>query len=379
MINRYCRKLIESRLGLSPAVGLVGPRQCGKTTLAKSLGDRYFDLEQESDRLRLDVAWDETVAADGVTVFDEVQAWPAVFPRLRGAIDAARDRRGRFLLLGSVSPVLMREVGESLAGRLALVELTPFLLGELPEAGLDGHWLHGGFPDGGVREAARFPAWQRDYLALMAARDLPNWGLTAKPQVTDRLMAMLAAIHGQMWNASQIGQGLGLSYHTVDAHVDLLEGAFLVRRLRPLAANLGKRLVRRPKLYWRDSGLLHALLRVPDQETLLRQPWVGASWEGFVIGQVLDTCMARGLDAAPSFFRSSAGEEADLILDLPGERWAVEVKLTSQPGADDLTRLKRVAELVGAKRAILVSRQDEVVESGGILCCPLQHLLGQIV
>jgi len=187
----------------------------------------------------------------------------------------------------------MTHVFESLAGRLSLVELTPFLLDELPKASLDALWLHGGFPDGGILKPKQFPQWQRDYLSLLTQRDLPNWGLPARPEVTQRLLRMVAAVNGQLWNASQIGQSLGLSYMTVNGYMDYLVGAFLVRRLPSYQTNLRKRLVKRPKYFWRDSGLLHALLNVSDADDLLNQPWVGASWEGFVIDQILGTLARR--------------------------------------------------------------------------------------
>jgi hypothetical protein len=335
---------------------VVGPRQTGKTTLARSLGGVYFDLEQPGDRLRLDLRWDGLARAGSLVVLDEAQSWPEVFPRLRGAIDADRRRNGRFLLLGSVSPGLMRAVSESLAGRLALVELTPFLLGELPEVTLADLWLLGGFPDGGVLGQGGFPEWQTDYLTLLAERDLPVWGLPAAPRTTLRLLRMLAAAHGQIWNASQIGQSLGLSYHTVNSYVDFLEGAFLVRRLPPWLPNLRKRLVRSPRVYWRDSGLLHALLGARTAEDLLAQPWVGASWEGFVIHQVLGSLAASGISVDPHYFRTSDGYEADLVFRLGTVVWAIEAKLTADPSPGDFDRLMRAGEMIGADRRYLVAQ-----------------------
>jgi predicted AAA+ superfamily ATPase len=260
MIARRLGSLLAARLRDYPAAALVGPRQCGKTTLAKSLRGTYFDLEKEPDRLRLDVEWDKVAAGRSLVILDEAQEMPAIFPRLRAAIDEDRKRKGRFLLLGSVSPALMKQVGESLAGRLALCELAPLAADELPPARWDDLWHFGGYPDGGVINAARFPEWQRFYLDLLAQRDLPHWGLPARAATTQRLFRMLAAVHGQTWNASQIGKSLGLSYHTVNQYVDFLEQAFLIRRLPAYSANLRKRLVKAPKLYWRDPGLLHALL-----------------------------------------------------------------------------------------------------------------------
>jgi hypothetical protein len=356
MHARAVERLVRSRLANNPAVGLIGPRQVGKTTLARSLGATYFDLEQPTDRLRLDLQWDALSRDESLVVLDEAQSWPELFPRLRGAIDADRRRNGRFLLLGSVSPGLMRAVSESLAGRLALIELTPFLCGELPERSLSDLWLLGGFPDGGILAAGRFPQWQTDYLRLLAERDLPVWGLPATPPTTIRLLRMLAAVHGQIWNASQIGQSLGLSYHTVNNYVDFLEGAFLVRRLPPWLPNLKKRLVRSPRVYWRDSGLLHALLGAQTADDLLAQPWVGASWEGFVIHQVLGALSAWGVPADPHYFRTSDGHEADLVLRLGTAVWAIEAKLTASPSPGDFDRLMRAGELAGADRRYLVAQ-----------------------
>jgi predicted AAA+ superfamily ATPase len=239
-------------------------------------------------------------------------------------------------------------------------------------------WLRGGFPDGGILDPPHFPEWQESYLALLAQRDLPNWGLPAKPQTIDRLLRMTAAVHGQLLNLSRLGQSLGLTHPTVKSYLDHLEGAFLVRRLQPYSANLTKRLVRSPKLYWRDSGLLHALLRVRSYDDLLVQPWVGASWEGFVIEQVLATLALTGRRADPYFLRTSDGHEIDLLLDLGRERWALEVKLTSDPGPPDLERLDRVADLVHASKRILVSQTRQPAFSDRRVSCNLASLLAYL-
>ncbi|MGE0158422.1 MAG: ATP-binding protein [Gemmatimonadales bacterium] len=338
-----------------PAVALIGPRQCGKTTLARTLGGAYFDLEQEAERLRLDLEWEELTAGQELVVLDEAQSWPEIFPRLRGAIDGDRGRSGRFLLLGSVSPALMTQVSESLAGRLSLVELTPLLWQEVDTTAQQRLWLHGGYPEC-LLHPRKFPRWHLDYLTLLTQRDLPAWGLPARPQLTDRLVRMLAALHGQVWNASQVGQSLGIAYHTVNAYVDYLVGAFLVRRLAPYQANIRKRLVKRPKVYWRDSGSLHALLNVADRKDLLGRPWVGASWEGFVIEQVLGMLSAAGRPFEAFYFRTSDQYELDLVLELEGELWAIEIKLTSSPGPEDMKRLDQSADLIRATRRILVTQ-----------------------
>jgi uncharacterized protein len=369
---------LRTRLAASPAVAVVGPRQCGKTTLARMLGGVYFDLEQEADRLRLDLEWQRRVQSRELLVLDEAQTWPELFARLRGAIDAERRRNGRFLLLGSVSPALMTHVSESLAGRLSLLELTPFLQTELTAPAQKRQWLCGGFPDGGVLRAEQYPRWERDYLTLLAQRDLPQWGLPAKPQVIERFLRMIATVHGQQWNASQIGSALGLDAKTVSGYLDYLAGAFLVRKLPSFQANLRKRVVKAPKIYWRDSGLLHAILNIVDENTLLSQPWVGASWEGFVIEQVLGVLAARGRDRGAYFLRTSDGYELDLVLETGEGNWAIEVKLTASPTIGDLERLNRTADLIGAKRRFLVSNTSAMAGDEHCLSCNLPQLLSQL-
>ena len=379
MLARRITPILRARLADYPAVAVVGPRQCGKTTLARSLGGRYFDLEQEPDRLSLDLTWEEAVGGRELVVLDEAQAWPEVFPRLRGAIDNDRGRNGRFLLLGSVSPALMTQVSESLAGRLSVIELTPMLWSELTnDRQRQRLWLFGGYPDGGVLNGKKFPVWQGDYLNLLAQRDLPNWGLTSRPQTTQRLLRMLAAVHGQEWNASQLGKSLGLSYHTVNDYLDYLEGAFLVRRLPAYHANIRKRLVKRPKVYWRDTGLLHASLNTSDRETLLRQPWVGASWEGFVINQVLGALQCSGRLFEPYHLRTSDQREIDLLVHVDSELWALEIKLTTRPGPENLARLNANADLVGASRRFLVCQSREYLERGSQVVCDLAGMLAYI-
>ncbi len=355
---------LKKNLRQYPAVALVGPRQCGKTTLAQSIGGHYFDLEDEADVLKLDLSWDRLIEQKKLIVLDEAQSHPPVFKRMRSAIDRRRGDAGRFLVLGSVSPALMREVSESLAGRLGLVELTPFFLDEVGTEALDVLWLHGGFPDGGVLGTDAMPGWQKNYLALLAQRDLPAWGLPSKPQMTERLFKMLAVAHGTIWNASAIGQSLGLNYQTVNSYMDYLEGAFLLRRLQPFYANLKKRLVKSPKVYWRDSGLQHALSGVSTMDALLSQPWVGASWEGFVIQQALLRLNASGIDCTPYYLRTSDQYEIDLLLDFGTERWACEIKLTAEPKSADLAHLNKVADLIGADKRIVISRTIAPMEAG---------------
>ena len=379
MIRRTIQALLRRRLKSSPAAALVGPRQCGKTTLAKALGGNYFDLEQEADRLKLDLEWDRLVEGKALVVLDEAQSWPDVFLRLRGAIDRDRKRMGRFLMLGSIAPSLMIHVSQSLAGRLSIVELTPFLWGELPrKTANDRLWLCGGFPDGGVLSKKQFPHWEHDYVALLTQRDLPNWGLPAKPQVTNRLLRMLGALNGQVWNASQVGQGLGLTYKTVNSYLDFLVGAYLIRRLQPYQSNIRKRLVKSPKIFWRDTGLLHAVMNVADAEALLSQPWVGASWEGFCIEQALGALSLAGHTCEPYYFRTSDHHEIDLVLDFGSERWAIEFKLTTSPRPADMDSLNTTADLIRATRRFLVSKTAVNAGSGDHISCDLPTLIDHL-
>ncbi len=373
VIARDLTHLLQQRLKLFPAVALVGPRQCGKTTLARTLARCYFNLEDPDERTRLDALWHDAIQETGPVVFDEAQNWPELFSRLRGAIDAERKRNGRFILLGSVSPSLMRNVSESLAGRMAILDLTPFHWGEVRD--LDRLWRCGGFPDGGVLDPAAYPIWQDSYLRAMAERDLPAWGLPAKPMLTQRLFRMIAAEHGAILNLSKLGQSLGLSHHTVETYLDHLEGAFLIRRLPPLEANLRKRLVKSPRLYWRDPGLLHSLLRLRPDDDLLAQSWVGASWEGFVIEQILSVRRARGEEFDAWFFRSHDGYEADLVLDFGRQREVIEIKLTSGPTPEDLARLGKVAEMVKATRQVLLCRVGKSVTTGARWVAALEDYL----
>jgi len=367
MIKRNFKNILSKNLKLYPAVALLGSRQVGKTTLAKEFDGIYFDLEQEEDQLRLNLKWDELINQPALLILDEAQNYPEIFPKIRNAIDQNRKQNGRFLLLGSVSPVLMHEVSESLAGRIALCELTPLDLAELQLHKEDDLWLMGGYPDGGILNSDTFPGWQQNYLDLLAMRDLPLLGLPAKHQVTKRFFKMLAINQGQLWNASQIGKSLGISYHTVNIYLDFLEDIYLIRRTRPFLPNLKKRLVKSPKIYYRDSGLLHAIMKIDSFDNLLSQPWVGASWEGWVIEQILSILNNNGIAyEGPFFMRTSDGFEIDCILKIRATTWAIDVKLSSSPGRNDFSRLIQTAQLAGIEHCALISRQRNAIQSGNV-------------
>jgi len=379
MENRTIIQHIRQQLNDFPAVSLIGPRQSGKTTLAKLLNSNYFDLETERDRLRLDLQWDELISKKQLIVLDEAQTYPNIFPQIRSAIDADRKRVGRFLLLGSIAPVLMSGISESLAGRLSIVELSSFIREEIPRCSLNDHWLYGGFPDGGCLTGKGYPAWQKNYIRLLVERDLPEWGLPIKPSMTLRLLSMIGAVHGQQWNASQLGSSLGASHVSVTDYVAYLEAVFLVRRLQPYYVNIKKRLIKKPKIYWIDSGLLHAVHDVEDYDDLLKQPWVGASWEGFVIQQILDTLNARGQKVTPYYFRTSDGYELDLVFKFKKELWAMEIKLSANPSSDDVKRLNKTADFINADRRVLLSQTKNAVLQDKFASCDLNQFLSEII
>jgi uncharacterized protein len=376
MIKRLITKNIISRLKSFPAVAILGPRQVGKTTLAKTLSRTYYDLELEQEKLRLDVQWNDLTKSKEVIILDEAQNYPAIFPRIRNAIDTERKRNGRFLILGSVSPGLMKEVSEFLTGRIAICELSPFSIIEVEAQEDERLWIMGGYPDGGVIQKENFPVWQENYLELLAMRDLPVWGLNARPPMIKRFFRMLAASHGTIWNASQIGKSLGISYHTVNSYLGYLEQAYLVRRVQPYHANIKKRLVKSPKVYWRDPGLLHSLLHVNTVEELLMQPWVGVSWESWIIEQILIFLNLSGFSyEGPYYLRTNDGYEIDLIFSLLGITYAIEIKLSSAPGKGDREQVEKAAGIIGADRKVLISKTPDHIESGAFVSTNLRGFL----
>ena len=345
MIKRHAGNMVQELSQQFPAVLILGPRQCGKTTLAKhSLTGEYFDLERPSDQ---QIFVDDIEFAlrrfETPLIIDEAQTLPELFAVLRSVIDLDRELTGRYYLLGSVNPALVKHISESLAGRVGIVELTPFLFSEI--TGLNIHladfWLRGGFPDAlKEREDSRWERWQENYLRTFIERDIPRHGVNISPIQIRRLMGMLAHQHGGLLNASDLGRSLGVSYHTIRGYLDLMEGHFLVRSLPPYFPNIRKRIVKSAKIYIRDSGVLHYLLGISSERSLLESPQRGRSWEGFMIEQIISGELLERPGSLFHFYRTHAGAEIDLIIDRGSERIGYEFKCSVSTGKRDWANLQ---------------------------------------
>ena len=367
MIRRRSNQNVLNALGRQAAVVLLGARQVGKTTLAldiaESAGAIYLDLESRADREKLaEPALYLDEYEDRLVILDEIHRVPELFQELRGLIDRGRrqgKRTGRFLILGSASLDLLRQSGESLAGRIEYVELDPLDVSEAaPDArAMTSLWVRGGFPDSFL--AADDPdsmTFRRNFVRSYLERDVAQFGRRIPAETLERFWTMLAHGQGTLLNASKLAAGLSVSAPTVSSYIDLLVDLLLVRRLRPFHANVKKRLVKSPKIYVRDSGIVHALLGVEDHDALAGHPVVGASWEGFVIENLLAVAPPRTM---ASFYRTLAGAEIDLLLELPGKRgpWAIEIKrgLSTAPGRG----FHHAREDVKPERAFIVYSGEE--------------------
>lgn len=365
MIPRLLQPVLQRSAASFPVIVLLGARQVGKTTLARAAFAhyRYLDLEdpRTAERFQPDPRFElDSTGSDGL-VLDEAQAVPAVFAALRGAVDARRSAYGRFVVLGSAQPALVRGVSESLAGRACVLELDPLTAqeatlgpGAIPWREL---WLKGGFPD-----ALRgdFRSWWESYLRLILERDLPQYGVRADPLFMRRLLTMLAHQHGGLLNASALGSSLGVSHHTLLRYLDVLESIYLLRRLPPYFRNVGKRLTKAPKVYLRDTGLLHHLLNISTIDDLENHPSRGASWEGFVIEDVVRRERLSFPSSQAYFWRTAAGAEIDLVLDRGFEKVAIEIKAGRGDNAHTLRRLREAMPDVEAKRAWIVDQGEGI-------------------
>ncbi len=383
MINRWKSEEIAKALTNSPAVAILGPRQVGKTTLALEIAERqpsvYLDLQSEQDRIKLsDPAFYLRQHSDKLVVLDEIHRTPNLFDALRGLIDEGRragQGAGRFLMLGSASMDLLRQSGESLAGRIAYTELQPLDLLEVGPAQLGQVWFRGGYPDAYLAtDNAASDRWRQDFIRTYLERDIPDLGPRIPADRLRRLWTMLAHLQGSLLNTATLARNLDVDHKTASKYIDLLVDLLLVRRLAPWHANLGKRLVKSPKLYLRDTGILHSLLQIPSLEALVGHPKLGDSWEGFVIENVASRL--KGL-ARPYFYRTAAGAEIDLILDFGSEIWAVEIKRNPTP------RLSKgfhqaCADLQPARK-IVVHGGDEIWRlADGTEALSLSALMGEV-
>ncbi len=338
MIERRVAPEVTALLDQAPAVALLGPRQAGKTTLALAIAEGrpsvYLDLESTADRARLaEPALYFADHAEELIILDEIHRAPGLFEALRGVIDQVRREgrgAGRFLLLGSAAIDLLAQSGESLAGRIAFIELAPFDVTEVGERQLDQLWVRGGFPDSflAANDAISL-RWRQDFIRTYLERDIPQLGPRIPAETLRRLWTMFAHHQGGLLNAAQLARGLGVSGTTIAHYLDLMVDLLLARRLPPRLPNAGKRLVRSPKVYVRDSGLVHTLLGLTDKEAVLGHPVAGSSWEGMAIENLL---AAAGQQVQGSFYRTSHGAEVDLVLTWPGgEEWAVQIKRSLAP------------------------------------------------
>jgi predicted AAA+ superfamily ATPase len=387
-MDKYLQRIAENHilrdLQQFPIVGIVGPRQVGKTTLAKLLMNKldkkayYLDLELQADITKLENAeiYFKSHQEDCI-ILDEIQNFPELFPVLRGMTDKLRIP-GRFIVLGSASPSLIRKSSDSLAGRIAYTQLSPLNIMEMGEqSGMEAHWFSGGFPDSILAED--IPAsknWLRNFVQAYTDRDLPLLGMPAAPMVIRRFLTMLANYQGGIWNASNFAKSMGLTYPTMNRYLDFLEEAFLVTRLQPYSHNIKKRLVKSPKVYIRDSGVLHFLTSVADFEQLQGNVMIGNSWEGYVIEQIRELVPP---DIDLYFYRTHNGAECDLVL-VRGLQpiSAVEIKYTSAPRISKGFQIA-IEDLGTRDNYIITPYSDTYMKSENLRVCSLIEYLDQYI
>ena len=384
MFNRAILPLLTEEIQNSPAVALLGPRQSGKTTLAleaaKSIPSIYLDLESERDRAKLAQA--ELYLSDHLdklVILDEVHRAPSLFPVLRGLIDQARrtgKRAGQYLLLGSASLDLLQQSGETLAGRIAYLELGPLNVLETGEALTDALWLRGGFPESLTAPSdARSQRWRQNFIRTYLERDIPQFGPRIAADTLRRFWTMLAHHQGGLLNVAQLARNMGVDAKTAQSYIDLLCALLLVRRLPPWHANLGKRLVKSSKVYVRDSGLVHGLLDIESKEDLLSHIAVGASWEGFVIENLL-SCAPPMVQA--HFYRSSGGAEIDLLLTWPsGTMWAIEIKRSLSPKVERGFHAA-CADLLPTRKLVVYPGAESYPLGNDVFAVPLGTLCAEL-
>jgi predicted AAA+ superfamily ATPase len=378
MIKRQVpMQAVKTALEENPVCALLGPRQCGKTTLARQIAGEtrkvhFFDLETATSRARLEQSPELALRElRGLVVIDEIQRLPGLFATLRPLADRP-DHPARFLILGSASPTLVREASESLAGRVGFVDLSGFGLNEVGTAALPALWQRGGFPRSFLAASDNAgERWRQNFIRTLLERDIPQLGIRIPAETLRRFWMMVAHYHGQIWNGAELARSFGMSEVTVRRYLDLLTGTFLLRQLPPWSENLGKRQYKAPKVYVRDSGLLHSLLGIRNRDALLGHPKAGASWEGFCLEQVLQH-VAGGAEAY--YWGTHAGAELDLVLFCHGRRYGVEFKHADAPV---MTKSLRIAlEDLKLKCAwIVYPGKDSYPLHERVRVCPLPALL----
>ncbi len=378
MVTRHFNFRLQSLLRQFPVVCILGPRQCGKTTFAKAKlkNWQYLDLEKPSDLAKIEGDPQHFLSENPERViFDEAQLCPSLFPVLRGVVDERRKKNGRFVLTGSASFQLTHSISESLSGRIGFLDLTPFQLDETPD--LRRLWLNGGFPDAyKQKKSGRRWDWYESYTRTFIESDLARLGIAVSRSNMRRLWAMLSHVHGQLWNASAIAQSMATSYHTVNHYLDILEQTFLIRKLPPYFANISKRLVKSPKVYFRDTGLLHYFLGIQTQSDLAVHPKRGASFEGFAIEQIINTVSLRHTGAEFYFWRTATGQEVDLLIKIKNELIPVEVKVHSSPDKSLIRGLKPCLQDLKIKKGFLVYPGREEYSLGdGVMVVGLSRFM----
>lgn len=381
VMDRNIFPLLQEYLSIFPAVGLLGPRQVGKTTLVKNLklakDSLYLDLEKASDRAKLvDPELFLKAHADKTVILDEIQLMPELFAELRSLIDEQREP-GRFILLGSASPDLIRKSADSLAGRIGYLELTPFYLGEIDSDELQKLWIRGGFPLSFLAKTEReSQLWRQNFIKTYLERDLAQIGLSTDPRLVERFWMMLANAQGGIWNAENFAKALGITRPTVNRYLEFLEGSFMVRVLAPFHQNIKKRLVKSPKVFIRDTGLLHALTGIDSMDALANLLLIGPSWEGFVIEQIIATLRE---EYEYYFYRTHQGAECDLILVKNGVvKTAIEIKNTLSPKLSKGMQISM--EDTGAEKGVIICRiEGGYPLSEKVKALGLREFLGEYV
>ena len=332
MINRpLYLDAVSTSLRRSPVTALLGPRQCGKTTLARQVAQgqeaHYLDLESPADRQRLQNPELMLSSLSGLVIIDEIQLMPELFSLLRVLVDRA-NARSRYLILGSASPQIIKNVSETLAGRIEFIDLSGFNISEVQPKEIDRLWLRGGFPRSFLADSETDSlAWREGFIRTFLERDIPQLGISIPALAMRRFWTMLAHAHGQYWNASELGRSMGLSDKTVRHYMDILTGTYIIKQLQPWHENLKKRQVKSPKIYLRDSGLLHSLLNITAMDVLWGHPRLGASWEGFALEQLLNVLRHHEV----YFWGTQGGAELDLLFFHEGKRFGVEYKFNEAP------------------------------------------------